>query len=75
MQVGQAYVLRLVYDDGVRVGNVQSILYDGSTEKEVVVAPHEIQHLVLKFLGFHPPVGYAYLHVGYKPVEDVMYGR
>ena len=48
---------------------------DGRAQEHVVVAPHEIQHLVLQFLRFHLPVRDADLHVGNEPVQDVVDGR
>ena len=75
MQVGKADVLRLVDDDRIRVRDVQAVLDDGRTQEHVVVAPHEIQHLVLQFLRFHLPVRDADFHIRNEPVQDVVDGR
>ena len=41
----------------------------------VVVSPHEGQHPVFQFLGFHLAVGHADFHVRYEPVQDILDGR
>ena len=74
MKVAQSDVLRLVDEDGVGIGDVQAVLYDGGAQEHVVVSPDEVQHPVLQFLGFHLSVRYAYPHVRYEAVEYLVYG-
>ena len=74
MQVAKAEILRLVDYHGVGVGYVQTVLYEGGAQHHVVVSPHEVQHYVLQLPGLHLPVGDAYLHVRYKPVQYLVYG-
>ena len=72
MQVAQAYVLGLVDDDGVGVGDVQAVLDDGGAEQDVVVAPDEVQDAVFQFLSLHLAVGHADAGVGQQAVQDVV---
>ena len=74
MQVAQAYVLGLVDDDGVGVGDVEAVLDDGGAEQDVVVAPHEIQDAVFQVFGLHLAVGHADTGVGQQPVQDIVDG-
>ena len=74
MQVAQAYVLRLIYYYSIGIRNVKSALYDGGTEKHVIVSGHEVQDLVLQNLSFHLTMSHTYLHVRHEPMEDIMDG-
>ena len=69
MKVAQSYVLRLVYDDGVSVGDVQAVFDDGRAEQDIIIAPDEREHLILEGFGFHLPVGGANLGVRHQAVE------
>ena len=42
-----------VDDDGVGIGDVDTILDDGRREQHVVVVVREVEHNLLQFLGFH----------------------
>ena len=72
MQIAQAYVLRLVYDDGVGIRDIEAVLDDGGAEQDVVVAPHEVKDTVLELFRFHLPVGHTDAGVGQEPVQDVV---
>ena len=74
MQIAKAYVLSLVDDDGIGIRDVQSVLYDGGTEKKVVISGHKIQNFVFQLLGFHLSVGYADFHIGHEAVQNVING-
>ena len=53
MKVGESEILCAVDDDGIGVGDVDTILDDGGREEYVVVVVGEVEDNLLEFLGLH----------------------
>ena len=73
MQIAQPYILRLIDYYGVSVRYVQSVLYDGSAQEKIVVSIYETEHLILELLRCHLSVSHADTHIGYEPVQYILY--
>ena len=73
MKITEAYVLGVVDDYRVGVGDVEAVFDDGGAEQQVVVSADEIEHFVLEFLCRHLAVGDAYPHIRDEAMEDLAY--
>ena len=65
VQVAQAEVLRLVYDDCIHIRYVNAVLHNRCGYEHVVVMVYELVQALLKHCRLHLSVAYAYACVGY----------
>ena len=65
MKVGQTEVLRIVDDDGIGIGDVDTVLHNGRREQHVVVIVDEAHDDFLKLLWGHLTVADGYTTIGY----------
>ena len=69
VQVAEPEVLRLVDNDGVHVGNVDAVFYNGGGQEDIEVVVYEIEDDLFQHFGLHLPVGYADAGVGHEAAE------
>ena len=53
MQIGETKVMGTINNNCIGIGNVDTILYDGSRKQHVVVVIGEVKHDLFQFLGLH----------------------
>ncbi len=72
MQLAEAEILCVVYDDGVDVGHIDTRLDDGGGQQHVIVVVGEIYDCLLKFAGGHLPVGHQGAGVGHHSLHHLL---
>ena len=72
MQVRQAKLVGIVYDDGVGVGDVDAVLHNGGGEQHVIVVIHEAHQYLLQLLRVHLSVPNGHTGVGHIAVDEVL---
>ena len=65
MQVAQSESVGIIHDDGIGIGNIDSVLYDGSRKKQIIVVIDESHDDLLQFLRLH----LSMLHGSQAPVS------
>ena len=56
VQVGESEVVSSIDDDGVGIGNIDTVLHDSCRQQHVVVIILEVDDNLFQFLRFHLPV-------------------
>ena len=53
MQVAQSETVGIIHDDGIGIGDIDAVLYDGSRKKQIIVVIDESHDDLLQFLRLH----------------------
>ena len=53
MEVGESEVMGTIDDDGVGIGDIDTVLNDGGGEQHVVIVVGEVEDDLFEFLGLH----------------------
>lgn len=69
MQVAQSKILRLVDDDGIGIGNVDTTLNDSRSQQHIVVIVDKIEDNLFQFLRLHLSVSDAHPAVRNIPLN------
>ena len=69
MELAEAEILCVVYDDGVDIRHVYAALDDSGGEKDVIIVIGEIENGFLQFFGRHLPVGHNHACVRHETVD------
>ena len=73
MKVAQTEVLRLIYNNSIGIGNIDSVLDNTGSYQYIIIARHKIEYPVFQFLRLHLPVSDARLYSGANPFQDILY--
>ncbi len=65
MQVAQSEVVGIHHDDGIGIGDVDSVLHDGGGEQHVEVVVDESHDDLFQFLGLHLSMSDGYAAIGH----------
>ncbi len=74
VQVAQSVAVRIVDDDGVDVGHVDTILNDGGRQQHVIVVVAKVDDGLFQPLGRHLAVTHSYAGIGHYAVNHVLEG-
>ena len=69
VQIGQAEVLGLVDQNGIGIGDVQSVLHNGRADQHIEASFHEAQEQLFQFLSLHLTVPYGHPCIWYDPLD------
>lgn len=70
VQVAQAEVVRLIDDDGVGIGDVDTVLHDRGSDEHIVVVVYKAHDNLFQLLGGHLSVSYAHTCIGYIACDE-----
>ena len=70
MQVAQSESVGIIHDDGIGIGNIDSVLYDGSRKKQIIVVIDESHDDLLQFLRLHLSMPDSYAAVWHQFLDE-----
>ena len=66
MQVAQSETMGIIHDDGIGIGDIDAVLYDGSRKKQIIVVIDESHDDLLQFLRLHLSMSDGYATVWHQ---------
>src|SRR5690606_15475373 len=73
MEIRQPEHMRLIDDDGVGIGNVQTGFYNIGRHQHVVFSFDKAHHYFFEAASFHLPMGHSHFRIGYQFYNSVRY--
>ena len=70
MQVAQSESVGIIHDDGIGIGNIDSVLYDGSRKEQIIVVIDESHDDLLQFLRLHLSMPDSYAAVWHQFLDE-----
>ena len=53
MQIAQSEILRLIDDNGIGIGDINSTFDNGSRQQHIIIIVHKVENNLLKFFRLH----------------------
>src|SRR4029078_3520985 len=73
MQVAQTKLMRIVDNDGVHIGYINTAFDNVCTNKHIIFLIDEIKNSFFKVMAFHLPVSIPNAEIGTKTLDKICY--